>query len=160
MNYFSHTHQQNCCRSLGFCEVPNCQVMEAYVTTWSSGPLLTKHTTFLAMTHIGQDSLQTLKLDFWCPLLTLSIVWVHLLWPHLVMSHASWITASGWTSVSLPYIAALHDCYPFGNCMSAQELWFHCSVLHCHQQSDGYRRATFWMEPFGTHLAHLTWMIG
>jgi hypothetical protein len=64
MNLFSHTRQQNCCRSLGFSEVPNCQVMETYVTTRSAGPLLTKHTAFLAMTHIGQDSLQTLKMDF------------------------------------------------------------------------------------------------
>jgi hypothetical protein len=64
MNYFSHTHQQNCCRLLGFSELPNHQVMETDVTTQSPGPLLTKHTAFLAMTHIGQDSLQALKLDF------------------------------------------------------------------------------------------------
>jgi hypothetical protein len=53
--------------------------METYVTTRSAGPLLTKHIAFLAMTHIGQDSLQTLKLDFGGPLLTLSIVLVCLL---------------------------------------------------------------------------------
>ncbi len=156
---FSHTYQQNCCRSLGFSELPNRQVMETYVTTRSADPLLTKHTTFLAITHIGQDSLQTLNLDFWASLLTPSIVWVQLLWPHLVMTHASWITANGCTSVSLPYVATLHDHYPLGNGMSAQELWFHHSGLHCHQQSDGYRRTIFLMEPFGTHLAHLARMI-
>ncbi len=64
MNYFSHKCQQSCSRSLSFSEVPNRQVMETYVSTWSAGPLLTKHTAFLAMTHIGQDSLKTLKLNF------------------------------------------------------------------------------------------------
>jgi hypothetical protein len=79
--------------------------METYVTTWSACPLLTKHIAFLAMAHIVLDSLQTLKLDFLGPMLTLSIVWVRLLGPHLVMTHASWITASGCISVSLPYVA-------------------------------------------------------
>jgi hypothetical protein len=31
------------------------------------------------------------------------------------MTHALWITASACTSVSLPYVAALHDRYPLGN---------------------------------------------